>query len=219
MPTILFANTDFAIIDKPAGLPSHPGPRSPHSVEDLFPALSRRRTGPWLAHRLDADTSGCLIVALRRTALLAAQAEFAAGRARKTYWALVRGGPDRASGRIDISLARRTTRQGWRMVADPAGDTAITDWRVLGQAGGLSWLELHPRTGRTHQIRVHCAMLGCPVAGDPVYGDGQGPLQLHARAIEMDLAYRLSATAEPPGHMRRVLGGLQHSAEHEPQPE
>ena len=90
MPPILFQDDRFVVLDKPAGLPVHPGPRGGPSVEDWFPLLSRRSQGPWLAHRLDADTSGCLLVALRRPALLAAQAEFAAGRVRKAYWAIVR---------------------------------------------------------------------------------------------------------------------------------
>ncbi len=208
MPPILFANRDFVIIDKPAGLPSHPGPRSPRSVEDFFPALSRRRNGPWLAHRLDADTSGCLVIALRRAALLAAQAEFSAGRVRKTYWALVQGSPNGRNGRIEAKLSKQSTKQGWRMMADAAGDIAVTDWTALGHSGQLSWLELRPRTGRTHQIRVHCKLLGCPIAGDAVYGGGQGPLQLHARAIELNVPYRLTATAEPPDHMQQVLAGL-----------
>ena len=93
MPPILFRDDRYVVLDKPPGLPVHPGPRGGPSVEDWFPLLSQRKSGPWLAHRLDADTSGCLLVALRRSALLAAQAEFAAGRVRKTYWAVVRGSP------------------------------------------------------------------------------------------------------------------------------
>ena len=200
-PAILFADARFVVIDKPAGLPVHPGPRSTASVEDVFPLLSRRRAGPWLAHRLDADTSGCLVIALRRAALIAAQAEFAAGRVRKTYWAVVRGRPSADSGRIDLPLSKRSTRLGWRMVADPAGETAVTEWRVMAAADGLAWLELRPRTGRTHQLRVHCATLGYPIAGDAVYGGGEGPLQLHARAIWVGVSPAVSAVADLPGHM------------------
>ena len=207
-PRILFADTRFVVIDKPAGLPVHPGPRSPRSVEDWFPQLSRRRDGPWLAHRLDADTSGCLVIALRRAALLAAQAEFAAGRVRKTYWAVVQGRPAGDRGRIDAPLAKRTDRAGWRMVVTADGQRAVTDWRLLGTAGGRSWLELHPLTGRTHQIRVHCACLGCPIEGDPVYGDGQGPLQLLARSIRIGLTPAIAADAPPPVHMRATLATI-----------
>lgn len=88
MPPILFRDQRFVVLDKPAGLPVHAGPRGGASVEDWFPALSRRKDGPWLVHRLDADTAGCLIVALRYSALRAAQAEFAAGRVHKIYWAV-----------------------------------------------------------------------------------------------------------------------------------
>ncbi len=175
------------------------------SVEDCFPRLSRRRDGPWLAHRLDADTAGCLVVALRRAALLAAQAAFAAGSAEKTYWAVVRGRPEAESGRVEAALAKRTGPGGWRMVADPAGAAAVTEWRVLGRARGLTWLELRPRTGRTHQVRVHCALLGCPVVGDPVYGDGNGPLHLLARAIALPVDPPVGATAPPPPHMQAAL--------------
>ncbi len=115
MLPILFRDHRFVVLDKPAGLPVHAGPRGGPSVEDFFPRLSRRRDGPWLAHRLDADTAGCLIVALRRSALIAAQAEFAAGRARKTYWAIVQGGPVEDAGTIDNHLRKITTPAGWRM--------------------------------------------------------------------------------------------------------
>ena len=208
MPPILFQSADFVVLDKPAGLPVHAGPRGGASVEDFFPELSRRKAGPWLVHRLDADTSGCLVVALRRAALLAAQALFAGGQARKTYWAVVRGGPAAVEGVLEAPLLKHNDVRGWRMVVDPAGAPARTAWRVRGRADGLAWLELHPGTGRTHQVRVHCAELGCPVLGDPVYGDGEGRLHLLARAIQLPLTPPLDATAPPPPHMRAALAAL-----------
>lgn len=202
---ILFQDRRFVVIDKPAGLPVHPGPAGGPSVEDAFPEMSRRRDGPWLAHRLDADTSGCLVIALRKAALLSAQAEFAAGRAEKIYWTVVEGGPADDSGRIDAPLLRHSTVDGWRMAIDPAGAAARTDWRVLGRGAGLTWIEFRPRTGRTHQIRVHAASLGCPVLGDPLYGTGIGKLHLLARSIRLDLDPAVAAMAEPGAHMHRAL--------------
>ena len=198
---ILFQDSRFVVLDKPAGLKVHAGPGGGPSVEDSFPALSRRADGPWLVHRLDADTAGCLVVALRRAALHAAQAEFAAGRARKTYWAVVTGAPPEVSGTIDAALVKRSVKSGWRMHVDPGGQTAVTDWRVLGSSGGLSWLALSPRTGRTHQVRAHCSVLGCPVLGDAVYGTAGAALHLLARAIELDLVPKLAAVANPPPAM------------------
>jgi tRNA pseudouridine32 synthase / 23S rRNA pseudouridine746 synthase len=205
MPPILFRDERFVVLDKPAGLPVHSGPRGGPSVEDWFPLLSRRKDGPWLVHRLDADTAGCLIVALRRSALRAAQAEFASGRAHKTYWAVVRGNPGSDSGVIDAPLARHSTRSGWCMVAGEGGKPAVTDWRLMGRADDIAWLELSPRTGRTHQVRVHCALLGCPVLGDPVYGGGPGKMHLLAQSVALDLDPKLAATAPVPPHMRAGL--------------
>ncbi len=204
---ILFRDARFVVLDKPAGLPVHPGPRGGSSVEDAFARLSRRRDGPWLAHRLDADTAGCLVVALRRSALRAAQTAFASGAAEKTYWAVVAPAPEADSGHVAVALRKVSDRSGWRMCADTAGVPAITDWRVLGRGEGTAWLELHPRTGRTHQVRAHCAWLGCPVVGDAVYGEGGGPLQLLARAIRLPLDPPLAATAPVPPHMRAALVG------------
>jgi tRNA pseudouridine32 synthase/23S rRNA pseudouridine746 synthase len=202
----LYRDNRFVVIDKPAGLPVHAGPRGGASVEDYFPLLTRRREGPWLAHRLDADTSGCLVIALRHRALVEAQAAFAEGRADKTYWAIVEGLPQTEAGIIDLPLRKLSgAGAGWRMVAGQGGDRAVTEWHVLARAEGMAWLALHPRTGRTHQIRAHCAAMGWPLAGDQIYGAGPGPLQLLARRIALPLDTRLEATAPPPAHMEALL--------------
>ncbi len=202
---ILFRDARFIVLNKPAGLKVHAGPGGGPSVEDWFPALSPRRDGPWLAHRLDADTAGCLLIALRKAALLAAQTEFAANRVSKIYWAVVEGAPTDMAGLLTLNLSRETNPAGWRMRPDPAGLTAATAWRVLGRSGGLSWLELQPRTGRTHQLRVHCAALGCPILGDAVYGTGGRPMHLLARSIAMPLQPPVAATAPPPEFMRHTM--------------
>jgi tRNA pseudouridine32 synthase/23S rRNA pseudouridine746 synthase len=205
-PTILFQDQRFVVLDKPPGLPVHAGPSGGRSVEDWFGALSRRKDGPWLAHRLDADTAGCLVIAMRRTPLIAAQAAFASGTVRKTYWAVVRGEVANTGGTISAPLRRVTGEQGWRMIVDErAGQPARTDWQVLGRGGGLSWLQLTPKTGRTHQIRVHCALLGIPIVGDERYGTIGGGLHLLARAIHLPLDPPVDATAGPPPHMLAAL--------------
>ena len=202
---ILFQDANFAVLDKPAGLPVHPSRAGGPSVESGFPLLSRRRTGPWLAHRLDRDTAGCLLVALRRPALLAAQACFAEGRAEKVYWTVVRGEPPGESGEVVAPLLKRSGPGGWRIAVDAAGQPARTDWRLLGRGDGIAWLELRPRTGRTHQVRVHCAHLGCPVLGDALYGGGGGGLHLLARALRLPLDPPVAAQAPPPAHMLAAL--------------
>jgi tRNA pseudouridine32 synthase/23S rRNA pseudouridine746 synthase len=194
------------VLDKPAGLPVHPGPAGGPSVEDVFPSLSRRKEGPWLAHRLDADTAGCLVVALRKAALLSAQAAFAGGQARKIYWAVLDGRIVGESGTVDAPLLRVTSAKGWRIVIDSKGQPAVTDWRVLGRSDHLTWVECRPRTGRTHQVRVHAATLGAPILGDARYGGrAAGGLHLLARSIHLPLSPPVDATADPPAHMRAAL--------------
>ncbi len=207
-PSVLFADPRFVVLDKPAGLKVHPGPGGGASVEDWFGQLSRRRDGPWLAHRLDADTAGCLVIALRRAALHEAQACFAESRAGKTYWAVVTGVPPARSGQINVPLSKQSDPAcGWRMIVDTQGAIARTDYTVLGSSGSLHWLELRLRSGRTHQARVHCASLGCPILGDPVYGAPSPEQRLHllARTIHLPLVPPVSATAPPPPHMLDAL--------------
>ncbi|MFJ7436443.1 RluA family pseudouridine synthase [Methylorubrum thiocyanatum] len=210
---ILYRDALMLVIDKPAGLPVHPGPKGGPTLTDHLDALRfglPRR--PEAAHRLDRDTSGCLVLGRHAKALARLNRLFADGKADKTYWALVEGGPDEAEGRIDLPLAKRSDDpRSWWMKTDPAGAPSLTLYRVLGRAVGLSWLELKPVTGRTHQLRVHCAAMGWPIRGDAIYGSAgrAGPgLQLHARALSLPLypkrdAIRVEAPA--PMHMRAGL--------------
>jgi tRNA pseudouridine32 synthase / 23S rRNA pseudouridine746 synthase len=211
---VLYRDGLILVIDKPAGVAVHPGPGGGPNLESCFDEL---RFGlphpPALAHRLDRDTSGCLVLGRHPKALRRLGALFAGGQVEKIYWAVVEGRPRKPEGRIETGLKKLTRGTGWRMVVDPGGHGAITDYRVYGLGDGRAWLELRPRTGRTHQLRVHCATLGCPVTGDAVYGDpaSRGPLQLYARSITLPLypgRAPLEVTARVPPHMRQALEKL-----------
>jgi tRNA pseudouridine32 synthase/23S rRNA pseudouridine746 synthase/23S rRNA pseudouridine1911/1915/1917 synthase len=211
---VLYRDGLVLVIDKPAGIPVHGGPGGGPHLEHWFPLLRFGLTNPpSLAHRLDRDTSGCLVLGRHPKALRRLGRLFADGQVEKIYWAIVVGTPTEPAGRIENHLLKHSRGTGWRMIVDPAGQASVTEYRVLGTAGGQSWLELRPRTGRTHQIRVHCAGLGCPVVGDPVYGDPNlsGPMLLHARAISLPLYPAkppIAVIAPMPEHMRDNLTRL-----------
>ncbi len=197
---VLHRDTHVLVIDKPAGLAVHPGPQTPASLEDyLVPLAIGNHRLPVIAHRLDRDTSGCLIIARHPKAVKRVAALFEAGRIGKVYWAVLQSLPEADSGTIDAPLHKISSAEaGWRMVIDRRGKRAVTHWHVIDRAARL--VEFRPETGRTHQLRVHAASIGHAILGDPVYGLGQGPMRLHARAITLpyDDAAPLLVTAPLP---------------------
>lgn len=218
---LLYRDAMMLVIDKPAGLPSHRGPQAKRRIIPvLTDHLDALRFGlprrPEAAHRLDKDTSGCLVLGRHPRAMAELNQMFRDGRIDKTYWAIVEGGPTDESGLIDLPLGKKSPDRGWWMKVDPDGLPSQTRYRVLGRGEGktgpLAWLALEPLTGRTHQLRVHCAASGWPMLGDEIYGtaprDGGPGLQLHASSITIPL-YRKRAPihveAPPPRHMLAAL--------------
>jgi len=210
---LLYRDAMALIIDKPAGFAVHEGGTG---VAHLRPFLAELQFGlpnpPELAHRLDRDTSGCLVLGRHKHALKELGRLFANGRAEKTYWALTVGAPPEDSGLIDKPLFKVDPRRG-KMIVDERGQVAQTKWQVKGKDGRIAWLELEPLTGRTHQLRVHLASIGCPILGDRLYGAGTADLLsdtlcLLSRRISLPLYHKkppIVAEAPPPAHM---LAGL-----------
>jgi tRNA pseudouridine32 synthase/23S rRNA pseudouridine746 synthase len=211
---VLFIDGEAIVIDKPAGLAVHPGSRTPESLEDF---LHQLRFGfqrlPLPVHRLDRDTSGCLLLARNPKAHKRFQRAFENKKVAKTYVAILDGVPDAASGTVDLALGKTSTAEaGWRMVPDPAGQPAVTHWRVATVRDGRAALVFTPETGRTHQIRVHASEgIGIPIAGDPIYGAGKGPMLLHALSLRVEREGKppIEATAPlPPTFVNAGLGDL-----------
>jgi tRNA pseudouridine32 synthase / 23S rRNA pseudouridine746 synthase len=241
---LLYRDGLMLVIDKPAGLAVHRGPNGGESLEDHFGALRfGLPRGPALAHRLDRDTSGCLVLGRHRKALAQLGRLFKNGAIDKTYWAVVENGPAASDGLIEFPLGRLDPTRGWWMRRDANGQAAVTRWKVLGRCpahgaaagsgtrvnaaahlatpcppvpakggGNFCWLALEPLTGRTHQLRVHCAEMGWPILGDTIYGKaprhGGSTLHLHAREIVVPLYKNrapIRVVAPLPPHMHARL--------------
>ena len=216
---VLHADARLLVLDKPHGLPVQGGPGITTHLDGALDALAREGERPRLVHRLDRDTSGVLVLARDAAAAAFLARAFRGRDVAKTYWAVVVGEPEHRAGRIDMPLARAAGPRGERTVpAAPGADSvrAITDYAVLDAARRrAALLELRPLTGRTHQLRVHCAeALRCPILGDGKYGgpaahlEGlSGLLHLHARALRLPHpdGGTLEVAAAAPPHMAATM--------------
>jgi tRNA pseudouridine32 synthase / 23S rRNA pseudouridine746 synthase len=214
---LLYRDGLMLVIDKPAGLAVHAGPGGGDNLENYFDAL---RFGlprlPALAHRLDRDTSGCLALGRHPKALRKLGKLFSDGKVEKTYWAVTKGVPAKLSGTVDAPLKKETRGSGWRVIVAEDGQSAVTTYRTLAQKDGLAFIEAKPKTGRTHQVRVHLASLGAPIIGDPQYGDFSPeeraqPMMLHARRLVVPISATkppVTAEAPPPEAMQTLLAEL-----------
>lgn len=208
---VLYRDGLILVIDKPAGLAVHAGPSKAPNLEECFDAL---RYGlprpPALAHRLDADTAGVLVLGRHPKALAKLGRIFQARETEKTYWAVVQGSPPADQGVFDQKLLKVNTKSGWSVKVSDKGQTAITRYKVLGRGPGMTWLELKPETGRTHQLRVHCTAAGCPIIADKFYGESRPGTMLHlqSHAIVLPLGKNkppIRVEAVPPQHMLEAL--------------
>lgn len=188
---ILFEDGEALVIDKPGGLPMDKPRAGGRSLEDYVGELKLGfQRPPVPVHRLDADTSGCLLLARNPKALKRFAAAFEARQVTKRYLGILAGIPQTREGTIELALAKiSSAADGWRIIPAKKGKPALTEWRVLATSGGRALVEFRPVTGRTHQLRVHAASgIGIPLLGDPVYGDGKGAWRtmLHAVALEVE---------------------------------
>ena len=188
---ILHADAELLVVNKPAGLLCQPG-LGPELADSLITRLQRHWPAAQLVHRLDRDTSGLLLVALTPELHRGLSRLFAERLVEKRYVADVQGVPAQPQGRIELPIAKRQHRPPLYGI-DPAGKACCTDWQRLAALADTSRLALWPRTGRSHQLRVHLQAIGHPIVGDPLYGQPADRLHLHAA----ELHFRHPFSAEP----------------------
>ncbi len=216
---VLYKDGQVMVIDKPAGLAVQGGTKTVMHLDAMLDVLrfdaSER---PRLVHRLDKDTSGVLVLARTAQSARNLTASFRENEIKKLYWAVVTGVPKPDEGRINAALSKLPGRGGERMVIDAGGGKrAITDYRVVDKAGrSVAWVSLEPETGRTHQLRVHLALIGAPILGDGKYGAKEAflsgeeisrKLHLHARSIRLPgpKGGTFDVSAPLPEHMRATF--------------
>ena len=210
---LLFIDAEAMVLDKPAGLGVTAGRDGKLSLENYLDSL---RFGfvrhPTAVHRLDRDTTGCLLLARNPKAHKRYSAAFEAGEVEKLYLAVLEGVPAEEAGIVDLALGKTSTREaGWRIVPDAKkGKAARTRWQTLAVAGGRALVAFRPETGRTHQIRVHAASgIGLPIRGDAVYGRAGAGMLLHARGLTVPRGAKLPIVAKsplPPGFITAGFG-------------
>ncbi|WP_224702624.1 RluA family pseudouridine synthase [Devosia aquimaris] len=222
---ILYEDDDIYVLNKPHGLAVQGGTGTKRHLDGMLKSLPNKKgEPPRLVHRLDRDTSGCLIVAKTKAAASHFGAVFRSRSARKIYWAIVAGNPHPPQGEISCFLARQSTDDGEQMIVvkngTPGAQHSMSYYSTTDTASRrFAWVTLKPVTGRTHQLRVHMAQLGTPIIGDPRYfniENWQGApglsygLHLHARRIAIPLrnGQRLDISAPLPPHMRHSFETL-----------
>ncbi|MCB1882511.1 MAG: RluA family pseudouridine synthase [Geminicoccaceae bacterium] len=217
---VLHEDDAVIVLDKPAGLAVQGGTGTERHVDGMLGAFGEGEGRPRLVHRLDKDTSGLLVLARTAPVARALMHAFQGHEVRKLYWAIVQGRPDRSEGVVDLRLGKAGPPGRERMGPEALdAKRARTGFRVIARAGGVAaWVGLLPLTGRTHQLRAHCAAVGTPILGDAKYGASregvdqlpQG-LMLHARAIDLPHPTRkgrLRVEAEPPKAFKEALAFL-----------
>jgi 23S rRNA pseudouridine1911/1915/1917 synthase len=216
--TVVYADADIVVIDKPAGMVVHPAPGHARGtlVNALLYAFPDMVVGggvrPGIVHRIDRDTSGLLVVARNDVALHGLQEQQQAHTMHKEYIALVSGGMSAVKGTIDAPIARHP-RDRLRMAVIAGGRAAITHWEVIEKIGQLSLLKVMLETGRTHQIRVHCQHIYHPIIGDQIYGAQMSGIKLerqflHAHALGFNhprTGEAMHFTSPLPADLQRVL--------------
>ena len=227
---ILYEDDELYVFNKPHGLASQGGSGVKRSMDSMLKSLPNKKgEAPRLVHRLDRDTSGCLVVAKTKAAATHFGAVFASHQARKIYWAVVWGNPHPKQGSISCFLAKQPIGDGEQMVVVPQGTPGAVHSKSYYSttdtaARRFAWVTLKPVTGRTHQLRVHLAQLGNPIIGDPRYfniDNWTAPdeiakgLHLHARriALPMRSGHILDVSAPLPPHMQQTFDVLGFDAE------
>jgi 23S rRNA pseudouridine955/2504/2580 synthase len=217
---VIYEDANAFVLNKPPGLATQGGTKTHQHLDRLLDGLADEGGRPKLVHRLDKDTSGALLVARSARSAGHFAKAFSGRTARKVYWALVVGVPDRDEGVIDAPLAKQPGTGGEKMhISEDHGLPAKTKWRTVDHAGNrAAWVELQPLTGRTHQLRAHMASIGHPIVGDAKYGGPEAfltggisrKLHLHARRIRIDApdGGKIDVTADLPPHFVESLATL-----------
>src|SRR6266508_1628606 len=193
---IIFENDDLLVVNKPAGMVVHPA--AGHASGTLVNAVlgydpDMEGIGgeerPGLVHRLDKETSGLILLAKNERAHRWLQDQFRLRKVEKIYLALVDGKPPTPSGRVEAPIGRDPShRKQMAVVSESRGREAISEYKTVETFANHTLLEFHPLTGRTHQIRLHCAFLGCPIVGDEIYGRKKHSLEINRHFLH---AFRL----------------------------
>ncbi len=215
---VIYEDQDIFVLNKPFGFAVQGGTKTHLHLDGLLMGLGAElKERPVLVHRLDRDTSGVIVIAKRRAVAASLGRLFATRNVKKTYWAVVKGVPHPAQGRIDVPLIKARSEDGDRMRASKLDEkddeqSAVTSYTILGKAedNSVSWVSLKPLTGRQHQLRAHTQHIGTPILGDNKYGGHlelptgvENRLHLHARRIQFPHPRdgKVDITAPLPPHM------------------